>query len=125
MPACSCVWITTRVASIKACSDGRAVSQSGNGYEPTTVVLMRGAADIAISLLRRRAPTSIQLVTYSVGAAASPAVELRRMMPSAATMPAAATLPERFDDVDHLEDVMTAPSATLTAELARVPGDLI
>src|SRR5260221_6052035 len=46
MPACSWVWITTRVASIKACSDGKANSQSGAGYEPTTVVLMRGAAVI-------------------------------------------------------------------------------
>ena len=31
MPACSWVWITTRVASITACSDGSASSQSGTG----------------------------------------------------------------------------------------------
>src|SRR5687768_6811991 len=44
-------------------------------------------------------------------------------MPSAGT--ASSALPDRFRDVDHLEDVMTAPSAALTADLARVPGDLI
>ena len=43
MPACSWVWMTTRVASIRACSEGRATSHSGIGYEPTTVVWMRGA----------------------------------------------------------------------------------
>ena len=42
-PACSCVAMTTRVASTRACSDGAATSQSGIGYEPTTVVRMRGA----------------------------------------------------------------------------------
>jgi hypothetical protein len=31
MPARSCVWMTTRVASITACSDGSAASQSGDG----------------------------------------------------------------------------------------------
>ena len=41
-PAASCVAMTTRVASISACSDGAATSHSGTGYEPTTVVLMRG-----------------------------------------------------------------------------------
>ena len=50
MPACSCVAITTRVASRSACSEGRAASQSGTGYEPTTVVLMRGALLIALIL---------------------------------------------------------------------------
>ena len=30
-PACSCVLITTRVASSKACSEGLAISQSGIG----------------------------------------------------------------------------------------------
>jgi len=34
-------------------------------------------------------------------------------------------LPDRFDSVDHLEDVMTTPSAALAADLGRVPGDLI
>src|SRR5436190_19717354 len=43
-PAASWVAMTTRVASISACSDGAATSHSGTGYEPTTVVLMRGAA---------------------------------------------------------------------------------
>src|ERR1700716_2328916 len=37
----------------------------------------------------------------------------------------AAALPDRFRDVEHLEDVMTAPSAALTAELRELPGDLI
>jgi nucleoside-diphosphate-sugar epimerase len=34
-------------------------------------------------------------------------------------------LPPRFESVEHLEEVMTAPSAGLVADLARVPGDLI
>ena len=45
-------------------------------------------------------------------------------MPSAATTSAAA-LPDRLRDVDHLEDVMTAPSTALAADLARIPGDLV
>ena len=36
-----------------------------------------------------------------------------------------AALPDRFRDVAHLEDVMTTPSPTLTAEFGAVPGDLI
>ncbi|MFO1196081.1 MAG: NAD(P)-dependent oxidoreductase [Burkholderiaceae bacterium] len=35
------------------------------------------------------------------------------------------TLPARFDDAEHLEDVMTAPTPALEADLARVPGDLL
>src|SRR5437588_7047315 len=34
-------------------------------------------------------------------------------------------LPDRFRDVEHVEDVMTAPSPELTAELGKVDGDLI
>jgi nucleoside-diphosphate-sugar epimerase len=34
-------------------------------------------------------------------------------------------LPRRFESVEHLEDVMTAPSAGLVRDLARVPGDLV
>jgi nucleoside-diphosphate-sugar epimerase len=34
-------------------------------------------------------------------------------------------LPESFRGVDHLEEVMTAPSPELVAELAALPGDLI
>jgi nucleoside-diphosphate-sugar epimerase len=34
-------------------------------------------------------------------------------------------LPARFESVEHLEDVMTTPSAALVEDLARVPGDLI
>src|SRR5882672_1655285 len=34
-------------------------------------------------------------------------------------------LPDRFRDVEHLEDVMTTPSASLIAELKQLPGDLI
>jgi len=42
-------------------------------------------------------------------------------------MPSANTsgLPDRFHDVEHLEDVMTTPSAALTNEFARASGDLI
>ena len=41
-------------------------------------------------------------------------------------MPAPSTaLPDRFRDVEHLEEVMTEPSAALTAELEQVPGDII
>lgn len=35
------------------------------------------------------------------------------------------SLPDRFRDVEHLEEVMTAPSPALVAELGHVPGDLI
>jgi nucleoside-diphosphate-sugar epimerase len=35
------------------------------------------------------------------------------------------SLPTHFCDVDHLEDVMTAPSPVLSAELAEIAGDLI
>lgn len=35
------------------------------------------------------------------------------------------TLPESFRDEDHLEEVMTAPSPALAADLAQVPGDLM
>src|SRR5437899_662563 len=34
-------------------------------------------------------------------------------------------LPDRFRDVEHLEDVMTTPPAELTAELAKIGGDLM
>ena len=41
-------------------------------------------------------------------------------------MPASSPdLPDRFRDVAHLEEVMTAPPAALVAELQRLPGDLI
>jgi nucleoside-diphosphate-sugar epimerase len=33
-------------------------------------------------------------------------------------------LPARFESVEHLEDVMTAPSDGLIADLARAPGDI-
>ncbi|HKA81360.1 MAG TPA: NAD(P)-dependent oxidoreductase [Xanthobacteraceae bacterium] len=39
--------------------------------------------------------------------------------------PSAAALPDRFRDVEHLEDVMTTPSAALTAELTQLAGDII
>jgi nucleoside-diphosphate-sugar epimerase len=34
-------------------------------------------------------------------------------------------LPTRFDDVEHLEDVMTTPSAALVATLRDLPGDIL
>jgi len=34
-------------------------------------------------------------------------------------------LPDRFDDVQHLEEVMTQPSDALVADLERVPGDIM
>src|SRR5712691_4876470 len=34
-------------------------------------------------------------------------------------------LPDRFRDVEHLEEVMTAPSAAVTADLAALQGDII
>jgi nucleoside-diphosphate-sugar epimerase len=37
----------------------------------------------------------------------------------------AVALPETFADAEHLEEVMTAPSAALSARLAAVPGDII
>jgi nucleoside-diphosphate-sugar epimerase len=38
---------------------------------------------------------------------------------------APATLPEHFRDVEHLEEVMTAPSRVLAREFAELAGDLI
>lgn len=35
------------------------------------------------------------------------------------------SLPDRFRDVEHLEDVMTAPPPELVAELGRIDGDVI
>src|SRR5215470_342455 len=69
MPACSCVWRTTRVASTSACSEGAAASQSGTGYEPTTVVLMRGARAMASPFRRAsvvKAGVALQCVNESV-----------------------------------------------------------
>jgi nucleoside-diphosphate-sugar epimerase len=40
-------------------------------------------------------------------------------------MPTDLVLPDRFRDVAHLEDVMTAPSPELAAELGTLDGDLI
>src|SRR6185436_8051149 len=48
-----------------------------------------------------------------------------RPMTAAATIPDDAALPDRFRDVDHLEDVMTAPSGALVADMAKLSGDLI
>src|SRR5262245_36967243 len=36
-----------------------------------------------------------------------------------------ATLPDRFRDVEHLEEVMTTPSAGLQVALEQLPGDII
>jgi len=43
----------------------------------------------------------------------------------ASRMSQSAALPDRFRDVEHLEEVMTTPSAALAAELRALPGDLI
>ena len=34
-------------------------------------------------------------------------------------------LPDRLRDVEHLEEVMTTPSAALIAALQELPGDII
>jgi nucleoside-diphosphate-sugar epimerase len=34
-------------------------------------------------------------------------------------------LPERFDDVRHLDEVMSRPSGALVADLAKAPGDIL
>jgi nucleoside-diphosphate-sugar epimerase len=44
---------------------------------------------------------------------------------NAATVSHDAALPGRFRDVDHLEDVMTTPSAALVADMAKLSGDLL
>ncbi len=46
-------------------------------------------------------------------------------MTAAATTSPDAALPDRFRDVDHLEEVMTTPSAALVSDMAKVPGDLV
>src|SRR5262249_40474231 len=38
---------------------------------------------------------------------------------------APAALPDRFRDIDHLEEVMTTPSAALRTTLDNLPGDII
>jgi nucleoside-diphosphate-sugar epimerase len=35
------------------------------------------------------------------------------------------TVPKRFEDVEHLEDVMTTPTAETAAEIARLDGDIV
>ena len=40
-------------------------------------------------------------------------------------MSATAALPDKFRDADHLEEVMTAPSPVLVAELNQLEGDII
>ena len=40
-------------------------------------------------------------------------------------LPAPHPLPPRFDDVEHLEDVMSTPSAALVDALRAVPGDIV
>src|SRR6201999_691517 len=49
----------------------------------------------------------------------------KERMSIAATSNTDAAWPDRFRDVDHVEDVMTAPSAALIADLAKISGDLI
>lgn len=39
--------------------------------------------------------------------------------------PAESALPKQFDDVDHLEEVMTAPTPAVAHDLVQVPGDVI
>src|SRR4026209_644280 len=46
-------------------------------------------------------------------------------MTAAATIPDDAALPDRFRDVEHLEDTMTAPSAALVADMTKLSGGLI
>jgi nucleoside-diphosphate-sugar epimerase len=46
-------------------------------------------------------------------------------MTAAATVSRDAPLPDRFRDVDHLEEVMTTPSAALVADMASISGDLV
>jgi hypothetical protein len=48
-----------------------------------------------------------------------------RMSPDTTVAPDADILPNRFDDEDHLEEFMTAPSPALKAALREVPGDLM
>src|SRR5262245_36513415 len=86
MPAASCVCSTTRIASSSACSEGAAASQSGSGYEPTTVVLIFGAF-ITMIIIHQMVKT--------------------------------------FPDIAALEELMTRPSPALSADLARVPGDIL
>src|SRR5688572_24336674 len=77
-PACSCVWITTRVASTSACSDGAAASQSGTGYEPTTVVRMRAIAPIIIHQMVNTLPRRFAGVAELEDFMTQPTPELER-----------------------------------------------
>ena len=68
---------------------------------------------------------SIQLVTYSVGLVRLCQPYIKDANDCCRNQHSDAALPDRFRDVDHLEEVMTAPSAALVADLAKVTGDLI
>jgi nucleoside-diphosphate-sugar epimerase len=46
------------------------------------------------------------------------------MLTSEIILPDAVAWPDRFEDEDHLEDVMTTPSPALTAALRAIPGDI-
>ncbi|MBV8241347.1 MAG: hypothetical protein JOY75_11160, partial [Hyphomicrobiales bacterium] len=43
----------------------------------------------------------------------------------AGTVQSPERLPDRLRDVEHLEEVMTTPSAALIAALQEIPGDII
>src|SRR5689334_11135429 len=45
--------------------------------------------------------------------------------PGAGTIQSPEALPDRLRDVEHLEEVMTTPSAALIAALQELPGDII
>jgi nucleoside-diphosphate-sugar epimerase len=46
-------------------------------------------------------------------------------MPTTTPPSFAHALPDRFRDVDHLEEVMSAPSEALAADMKNVPGDIV
>src|SRR5437016_785059 len=106
--------MTTRVASITACSDGSAASQSGKGYDPTTVVLMRG------SVIRRNLRTLLVAAGRSLLVSVIEAAYARCQFPDNRM----ADLPDRFRDTEHFEDVMTTPAPELVNELGQIDGDI-
>src|SRR5204863_7835103 len=82
------------------------------GYEPTTLVWMRGCVAIRRSLPN---PCGDCHFVFLIEAANAPCqIPGIRM-----------SLPEQFRDAEHLEDVMATPTPELVADLARVDGDII
>src|ERR1051325_3085595 len=80
---------------------------------------------LSVSLCFKTCRLSISNWRPIILARSSTQHQARTPMSITASISREAPLPDRFRDVDHLEDVMTAPSGALIADMARIPGDII